>query len=539
MEAAAHEQAAAHFEWALEALDPSEDRERCELLVRLGEARAAAGETERAGEAFASVLSVARRLKLAHEFARGAIGLMGPKFAGSYHIGNVGTDLVAAHQEALELLGPAPSLERLDILENLWELYRAGIEPEPRKVAARDALATADALGEQVAARRFFILGMEQSQRRRFEEGLESELEALRLCSEADPPAFELHVRLMTLLNARRPSDGGLLREYQRRARELGSRQHLVWAEKLIPGGEAVSQGDFETGEYLFAQAIEAAAELNLAFLRIQAGTHRTQMDTFLGHWERIEAFSAPHRAGDTRGEALVWLDAHGLRPEQAAEGFQRLADRGFEFPDDHGVPEAYAAAAEACYLLGERRHAAALYEKLLPFAGFYWRPVTIVFGSYERPLACLATLMERWEEAEEHFENAVAAEELVSYRPALAWTRAYYAEMLQKRNGSRDGRRVRELARRALEEAEAMGMRPLVERVSALIGRERYPDGLTKREVEVLRLITMGKSNRVIAEELVLSINTVERHVSHIYNKTGAESRVELVNYANAHGLV
>ncbi len=64
------------------------------------------------------------------------------------------------------------------------------------------------------------------------------------------------------------------------------------------------------------------------------------------------------------------------------------------------------------------------------------------------------------------------------------------------------------------------------------------YPDRLTEREVEVLGLIAAGKSNREIASELVLSVRTVERHVTSIYAKTGVRRRVEATAYAQRHGL-
>ena len=64
------------------------------------------------------------------------------------------------------------------------------------------------------------------------------------------------------------------------------------------------------------------------------------------------------------------------------------------------------------------------------------------------------------------------------------------------------------------------------------------YPDGLTQREVEVLRLIALGKSNREIAVELTISLNTVLRHVSHIFAKTGVANRTEAVGYAVRQGL-
>ena len=61
----------------------------------------------------------------------------------------------------------------------------------------------------------------------------------------------------------------------------------------------------------------------------------------------------------------------------------------------------------------------------------------------------------------------------------------------------------------------------------------------LSARELEVLRLLAAGKSNQQIANELVISLNTVRRHVSNIFDKTGVANRVEAAGYARDHGLV
>ena len=61
----------------------------------------------------------------------------------------------------------------------------------------------------------------------------------------------------------------------------------------------------------------------------------------------------------------------------------------------------------------------------------------------------------------------------------------------------------------------------------------------LTKRELEVLRLIATGETNKAIAAELVLSVRTVDRHVSNIYSKLGVSSRAAATSYAHQHGLV
>jgi DNA-binding NarL/FixJ family response regulator len=63
-------------------------------------------------------------------------------------------------------------------------------------------------------------------------------------------------------------------------------------------------------------------------------------------------------------------------------------------------------------------------------------------------------------------------------------------------------------------------------------------PDDLTSREVEVLKLIAAGLSNREIAEALVVSAATVKTHINHIFAKTGARDRAQAVRYAYQHGL-
>ena len=64
-------------------------------------------------------------------------------------------------------------------------------------------------------------------------------------------------------------------------------------------------------------------------------------------------------------------------------------------------------------------------------------------------------------------------------------------------------------------------------------------PDDLTEREVDVLRLIALGNTNADIAEELYLSVRTVESHRAHIQQKLRRTTRAELVQYALEHGFV
>ena len=63
--------------------------------------------------------------------------------------------------------------------------------------------------------------------------------------------------------------------------------------------------------------------------------------------------------------------------------------------------------------------------------------------------------------------------------------------------------------------------------------------NALTRRELDVLRLLAKGNTNRQIADVLGLSVRTVENHRANLMGKLGLVSRVELVNYAEEHNLL
>jgi DNA-binding NarL/FixJ family response regulator len=71
-------------------------------------------------------------------------------------------------------------------------------------------------------------------------------------------------------------------------------------------------------------------------------------------------------------------------------------------------------------------------------------------------------------------------------------------------------------------------------------VRRQReWPAGLTSREVEVLRLVARGLSNRQIAELLVITPKTAGSHVEHIYRKIDVANRAQASVFAMRHGLM
>ncbi len=88
----------------------------------------------------------------------------------------------------------------------------------------------------------------------------------------------------------------------------------------------------------------------------------------------------------------------------------------------------------------------------------------------------------------------------------------------------------------------EQLGAAPDLARVAALSrrgGRAAAPGGLTLREVQVIRLVATGATNRAIAAELFLSEKTVARHIANIFTKLDLSSRAAATAYAYEHHLV
>ncbi len=153
---------------------------------------------------------------------------------------------------------------------------------------------------------------------------------------------------------------------------------------------------------------------------------------------------------------------------------------------------------------------------------------------------------------------HARGAVELARDRPAAALTalRAAAQEWLEL-EADHDAARAHvltgEACRRLADDSAAamhfdvarqtltkLGAAPDIARLDELEGRRATDDSiLSPRELEVLRLVAAGETNRSIAEGLVVSERTVERHVSNIFTKLGVSSRSAATAYAYEHGLV
>jgi DNA-binding CsgD family transcriptional regulator len=154
--------------------------------------------------------------------------------------------------------------------------------------------------------------------------------------------------------------------------------------------------------------------------------------------------------------------------------------------------------------------------------AGFARGTTQLAAGQPQAALGSLHAAWELWQAADCPFEAAEA-------RQALG--------LACRQLGDAEGA---ELAlRSALAVFERLGAQTASARTRELLGARPQVAGLTQRELEVLRLVAAGKSNRQIAEELYLSVKTVARHLSNIFHKIGVSSRTAATAFAYEQGLV
>jgi ATP/maltotriose-dependent transcriptional regulator MalT len=239
---------------------------------------------------------------------------------------------------------------------------------------------------------------------------------------------------------------------------------------------------------------------------------------------------------------AAVTGDAEGAR---ALIGpFQSMLDTELRH-DVHSL-SAYCAMVEALHYLGEPDLLAALAQPL-----YFARERGVVLCSaggftMDRILGLINMSHGDFTRAEAHLQEALALAERWQLRPAVAQTCLNLAEMLRKRDSTGDRDAGAHLLLRAANIFEELGLDTLLDQARS-IGEEivadlpsapqpRAPallDGLSEREVEVLRLLAAGMTNRQIADDLVLSVKTVDRHVSNIFSKTGVSNRAGATAYA------
>jgi DNA-binding CsgD family transcriptional regulator len=200
-----------------------------------------------------------------------------------------------------------------------------------------------------------------------------------------------------------------------------------------------------------------------------------------------------------------------------------------------------------ACYHLVDTGHGERVRELLEPYADrniATGRVGVLCLGPAAYYLGLLDLILNRPEEALGRFGEAAALAAKLEARPMIAMSREGQARALLTLDRPGDRQHAADPLGEAAATAQELDIHGLGERANVLLGElaapaaPAWPAGLTGREVEVLRLIAAGRSNREIAQALYISPNTVLRHVSNIFTKTGVANRAQAAAYATRKGL-
>ena len=195
---------------------------------------------------------------------------------------------------------------------------------------------------------------------------------------------------------------------------------------------------------------------------------------------------------------------------------------------------------ADAACAVGDPATAALLYPEFEPMAGMN---VMIghgvaIYGAGDRYLGMLAVTLGETEVAECHFEAALELNRRMGGQTWLAHTQLEYGRALLRAG---EAERAGELLTEAGALAERLGLTALQAGLQRLgpPAEASHPAGLSGRELEILRLVARGLSNREIGAELYISEHTAANHIRSILRKTRSANRTEATAFAYEHGLV
>ncbi|MDA0159270.1 AAA family ATPase [Solirubrobacter ginsenosidimutans] len=434
----AYEEAGRLYRTALAAAGAAEEQ-RCELLLAIGRSEIRAGDLQAGKRAFLAAAEIARRLGLARALAEAAHG-----YGGRNVFARAGEDrrILTLLEEGLEALGNADPELRILLLARLAGALRDEHSSERRERLSREAVALARQAGSP--------------------EALAYALTA-RTAATHGPDTVEACI-----------ASG---REMERIATSTGDLEQIAAAYTHQVWGQIVT-GQIENAERLIIDAQRAAAKLRQPARTWIASSQRDGLELLRG---RLDGFESALEATRSLGERATpemaipayHIQRHALcelrgtladaepgiaglaakmpwrpsfrcvlaqihvrtgRPAEAQRALtQLLRDDCTALPLDEAWLYAMSLLAEVSARLGDAPAAAVLYRRLLPYAHLQATDFFDGFrGAMPRYLALLATTLGRLDDADAHFQAAIAINERTGARPWLAFAQHDYARLLE-----------------------------------------------------------------------------------------------------------
>jgi DNA-binding NarL/FixJ family response regulator len=553
----AYAEAVRFYQMALEALERLahvDEAQRRRLLLLLGGAQRKSGEHAQALDTLQRAADSAKQQGASEDFARAAIEFELATWNGRLSMKSA----VRLLQEVLSGLDEGNQTLLARILSSLARaLLFTGAVEQAATYAQRSVDVARCAGDPSVLSFSLHVLLHFSWEPEETEERIARATEVLQLAEAADEQELAASAygwRLVSLLQMGdiQAADDDLA-AYGKTAEQLQEPSYFYYLTayrtmRALLGGhfaeaEQLALQVFTLGQQLETDGMDGTFGLFMFSLRREQGRLK-EVEPALKHFMKQHGANAAWRPG----LALIYSDLGHER--EARREFEHLARHDFaDLPRDSLWVGCIVYLAEVCAYLGDTMRAATLYQLLLPYNG---RAVFVggqiaCYGAAARYLGLLASTMQLWQTAKQHFEAALTMNANMGARPWLAHTQHDYAAMLLARNQTSDAEQAAALLQDALSSARELGMRALEARIVARTNPATMSsppppltdlDDLSPREIEVLRLLASGKSNQEIAEALFISRNTVSTHVRNILTKTGSTNRTEAAAYAMRHGL-
>jgi DNA-binding CsgD family transcriptional regulator/tetratricopeptide (TPR) repeat protein len=537
----AYDEAAERYGAAL-GLGIEDERRRAEVLLDLGTACFRAGSSSDSLQAFRQAAEIARTRADGELLARAAIGFE----TTCWRPGLADQGARELLEEASGALDVEDSTLRVGVLAGLARALEFQGEPERADVVRESAIA----MGRRIGDRRGLATALRGVYWSRPTKGLEEILEMLaeardldRESGDVDGQAEAMEWRVSVFLALGRI---GPARAEHAAAHDMAvhTRQpFILHVSEHYRSALALLEGHLEEA----AEAAERSREWGRLLVgRDASAVYGIQMFGVRREQGRLAELAPIVRVladGDAVGgawrPALAAMLAELGMDEHLREQLDRVCDEGLEPFRESLWLASLTFLTDAAAAAGHRELASLLCPELAPLTGtsIMIGHGVACYGAADRYLGMLAATIGDSQAAGRYFDSAYELNREMGATTWLAHT-AYEHGRLLLREGEDD--RAQALLAEAGALASRVDMPELLSRVEGLIAPtpQSLPDGLSPREVEVLRLAARGLSNREIGSSLFISEHTAANHVRSILRKTACANRAEATAYAYEHGL-
>jgi tetratricopeptide (TPR) repeat protein len=479
----AYEEAVRLFQTALEALElqePVDNAAYCELLLELGDAQARAGDVAAAKKTFLEAAEIAKRESMPKRLARAALGY-GGRFV--WEPGRGDPHLRPLLEEALAVLPGGDDELRVRVMTRLAGGPLADVHAAERRrdALSLEAVETSRRLEDPATlayaldGRWTAIWGPDTlDERRTVARGV---VDSARAAGDKEL-LHDGHIwcALAGLESGDMSVVDSELEAQARLATELRQPAQL-WFGVVLRATLATFEGRFAHAEELIPQAATLARAAGLiadVYRTVQLWALRREQ----GRLDEVESAltDAIHRY--RMYDVLRSIGVHAAmelgREHDASEGLEALTADGFAAlaRNDDWIFD-LCLLTDVCQAVGDAACADQIYERLIPYADRNAvNPPAACVGAAARSIGVLAAMAERWEEAEHHFEHALAMNSRMGARPWVARTTFDWAEMVLRRAGPGDRDRAAKLLARAQVIGSELGLGALERRIASLAER-------------------------------------------------------------------